>query len=412
MKSSRKNSIINLLKTLSALCFAVCLTACSTVGTGGASAASAQKETSGGAASVQERSGSESVPATAGSKTDTGKNSSEKADSTSAGDTERAAYGTGTDIHAALSEEYADTVPEFVFIYAENQSYDYPTTQGAYLFARMVHERTEGRIQIRIYADAELGSEEDLIDQLTYGGCDFMRASVATLTEYNPEANVLMMPYLYDSKEHMWNVLLGEIGDELMESFEGTGIVPLNWYDAGVRNFYFSEPIRSVEDFAGKRIRVQDSALMQDFIRLIGGEPVITVFDDVYEALEPERVAGAETNWSSYESMGHYEVAPYYVLDGHTRIPELVLMSGATMEKVSEEDAAIIRECARIATDYERTIWQEREEESRTLVISSGTEVIEFSDGDIEKLREIVAPLYEQYCGEYMDLIERIRATE
>ena len=83
-----------------------------------------------------------------------------------------------------------------------------------------------------------------------------------------------------------------------------------------------------------------------------------------------------------------------------------------TMEKVSEEDAAIIRECARSATDYERTIWQEREEESRTLVISSGTEVIEFSDGDIEKLREVVAPLYEQYCGEYMDLIERIRTTE
>ena len=386
MKSSRKNSIINLLKTLSALCFAVCLTACSTVGTGGASAASAQKETSGGAASVQERSGSESVPATAGSKTDTGKNSSEKADSTSAGDTERAAYGTGTDIHAALSEEYADTVPE--------------------------HERTEGRIQIRIYANAELGSEEDLIDQLTYGGCDFMRASVATLTEYNPEANVLMMPYLYDSKEQMWNVLLGEIGDELMKSFEGTGIVPLNWYDAGVRNFYFSEPIRSVGDLAGKRIRVQDSALMQDFIRLIGGEPVITVFDDVYEALETERVAGAENNWNSYESMGHYEVAPYYVLDGHTRIPELVLMSGVTMEKISEEDAAIIRECARSATDFERAIWQEREEESRKLVISSGTEVIEFSDGDIEKLREIVAPLYEQYCGEYMDLIERIRATE
>ena len=378
MKSSRKNSIINLLKTLGALCFAVCLTACSA----------------------------------AGSSTDSGKTAPEKADSTSAGDTERAAYGTGTDIHAALSEEYADTVPEFVFIYAENQSYDYPTTQGAYLFARMVHERTEGRIQIRIYADAELGSEEDLIDQLTYGGCDFMRASVATLTEYNPEANVLMMPYLYDSKEHMWNVLLGEIGDELMESFEGTGIVPLNWYDAGVRNFYFSEPIRSVGDLAGKRIRVQDSALMQDFIRLIGGEPVITVFDDVYEALETERVAGAENNWNSYESMGHYEVAPYYVLDGHTRIPELVLMSGVTMEKVSEEDAAIIRECARSATDFERAIWQEREEESRNLVISSGTEVIEFSDGDIEKLREIVAPLYEQYCGEYMDLIERIRATE
>jgi tripartite ATP-independent transporter DctP family solute receptor len=274
-----------------------------------------------------------------------------------------------------------------------------------------VHERTEGRIQIRIYANAELGSEEDLIGQLTYGGCDFMRASVATLTEYNPEANVLMMPYLYDSKEQMWKVLLGEIGDELMDSFEGTGIVPLNRYDAGVRSFYFSEPVRSVGDLAGKRIRVQDSALMQDFIRAIGGEPVTTVFDDVYEALETRRVAGAENNWSSYESMGHYEVAPYYVLDGHTRIPELVLMSGVTMEKLSGEDAAIIRECARSSTDYERELWEKREEESRDLVIASGTEVIRFSDWEIGKLRESVMPLYEQYCGEYMDLVERIRAT-
>ncbi len=368
MKRRAKNSIINVLRAFCLLISAVCLTGCSAAGAGGSEP---------------------TIPE----------------------DAESAAVGAGMDIHAALSEEYAGTVPEFVFLYAENQSYDYPTTQGAYRFARMVHEQTEGRIQIRIYADAELGSEEDLIRQLTYGGCDFMRASIATLTEYNPEANVLMMPYLYDSQEQMWNVLLGEIGDELMASFEGTGIVPLNWYDAGVRNFYFSEPVRSVEDLSGKKIRVQDSALMQDFIRIIGGEPVITVFDDVYEALETERVDGAENNWSSYESMDHYEVAPYYVPDGHTRIPELVLMSGVTMEKISEEDAAIIRECARSCTAYERALWQEREEESRRLVIASGTEVIGFSDEEIRKLREIVAPLYEQYCGEYMDLIERIRAT-
>ena len=94
----------------------------------------------------------------AGSKADAGETVPEKTDNSLPTEAESAAYGTGSDIHAALSEKYADTVPEFVLIYAENQSYDYPTTQGAYLFARMVHERTEGRIQIRIYANAELGT--------------------------------------------------------------------------------------------------------------------------------------------------------------------------------------------------------------------------------------------------------------
>jgi len=315
------------------------------------------------------------------------------------------------DIHAALSAAYADVVPEYVLTFAENQSYSYPTTQGAVRFAELVHERTEGRIQIRIYADAELGPEEEMIRELRMGGCDFMRASIATLTEYDPMANVLMLPYLYDSSEQMWEVLEGEIGDELMDSFSGTGIVPLSWYDAGVRNFYSRKPIETVENLAGLTIRVQDSKLMEDFIRQIGAEPTVTVFDDVYKALETGHVDAAENNWNSYESMGHYLVAPYYILDGHTRIPELVLMSQVTMDKLSPEDQEIIRKCAQESTAYERSLWEERESESRKAVEAAGVRVIEFSADEIDQLREMVLPLYETYCGDYLDLIDRIRET-
>ena len=146
------------------------------------------------------------------------------------------------DIHEALCEEYRDVVPDYVLTYAENQPYDYPTVQGACYFARQVHEKSRGRIQIRIYANAELGAEENVISQMSFGGCDFMRASIATLAAYNDQCNVLMLPYLYTSSDHMWSVLQGDVGQEIISSFDDTDMVPLAWYDAGVRNFLFQDP--------------------------------------------------------------------------------------------------------------------------------------------------------------------------
>ena len=118
--------------------------------------------------------------------------------------------------YQTLCEEYKDVSPKYVFSYAENQAKDYPTSLGAMRFAYLVHEKSKGRIQIRVYTDAELGDEPDLVRELTRGGIDFVRASMSGLTEYNDEANVLVMPYLYKDADHMWKVLDGDIGQEIM----------------------------------------------------------------------------------------------------------------------------------------------------------------------------------------------------
>lgn len=194
---------------------------------------------------------------------------------------------------------------------------------------------------------------------MSFGGCDFIRASIATLAAYNDQCNVLMLPYLYKSSDHMWSVLQGDVGQEIIGSFDNTGMVPLTWYDAGVRNFYASIPIEKAEDLSGLRIRVQESDLMTDLVRALGAEPSTSVFNDVYGMLETGAVDAEENNWNSYESMEHYKVAPYYIVDEHTRIPELVLMSKVTAEKLTEEDMEIIRECAIESTECERKAWEE-----------------------------------------------------
>lgn len=303
-------------------------------------------------------------------------------------------------------------VPEFVLTYAENQAEDYPTTQGAYKFAELVRERTGGRIEVQVNAGGLLGDEKTVIEQLQFGGVDFARVSLSPLAEFVPKLNVLQLPYLYHNRDHMWKVLEGPIGDDFINSFGGSDLVALSWYDAGARSFYSSkEPIVSLEDMKGRNIRVQESELMMDTIEALGATPVPMAFGDVYSALQTGEIDGAENNWPSYESTRHYEVAGYFTMDEHTRVPELQLIAQSTWSKLSPRYQSIIRECAQESAIYERQLWEEREKTSEEKVRKAGCLVTQLPPREKAKFQEAVAPMYEKYCSEYVDIIEAIQKT-
>lgn len=299
--------------------------------------------------------------------------------------------------------------PEYVFTYAENHSNDYPTTMGAFEFARLVEEKTNGRIIILVEANGKLGDEESVLEQLEMGGIDFTRVSISPLSGYVKKLNVLQMPYIYESNEHMWKVLNGEIGKAFIEDMKGSGFIALSWYEAGARNFYNSKKeIHRLEDMKDLRIRVQQSELMKDMVRLLGAVAVPMSFGDVYSALETNIIDGAENNWPSYESTNHYEVSKYYTLDEHSRIPELQLCSEVTWNKLSDDDKAIILECAISSSEYEKKIWKEREELSKSKVKEAGCVITELSIREKNRFRQAMEPLYNEYCYEYMDIVKEI----
>ncbi|WP_026498737.1 TRAP transporter substrate-binding protein [Butyrivibrio sp. WCD2001] len=302
----------------------------------------------------------------------------------------------------------AEKEPEFVFLYAENQAEDYPTTIGDQYFAKLVYKKTDGRIKILVKYNAELGKESEVIQQMKYGGIAFARVSLSQLAEYIPEMNVLQMPYLYSSSEHMWRVLDGEIGDEFLEKPEVYGLRGLSWYDAGARNFYSTKPIRSLEDVRGMTIRVQESEMMADMVSALGATPSKIVYSEVYSAFEKGIVDGAENNWPSYESMKHYLVANYYTIDEHTRVPELQICSSAIWDQLSPEDQAIMMECARESAVYERQLWAEREKSSRSIAEENGITVIELSSREKERFREAMSGVYTKYCSDQMDVLQKI----
>ncbi|MDO5575230.1 MAG: TRAP transporter substrate-binding protein [bacterium] len=307
----------------------------------------------------------------------------------------------------------ANTAPEYVLTYAENQSEGHPTTQGAYRFAELVYEKTNGRIKIKVHPNAELGDEVSVIAQVRFGGIDFTRTSIMTVSDVVPQFNVLQLPYLYRSSEHMWKVLDGEIGQEFMSYLDDYDMKGLSWYDAGARNFYtVNRKITGVEDLKELKIRVAESNMMEVWISELGAEAVPLPFSEVYSALETGRIDGAENNWPSYISMSHNKVARYVTVDEHSRIPEMQVVSKSTWNQLSEEDREIIQECAQLSAEYERVLWNQQEKKSRERMERLGCIVTELSPEETEEFRSASEQIYEQFCGEYKDIIDRIAAVD
>lgn len=302
-----------------------------------------------------------------------------------------------------------DDKPEYVLWYAENQASDFPTSLGAKRFAELVRERTNGRIEILVQTEGQLGEEVDVVSQMQFGGVDFARISLSQISDKYPELNVLQMPYLYRDSDHMWRVLDGETGESFKNGMSAYGLVGLSWYDAGARSFYFRKrPDDWRNAISGMRIRVQGSRLMVDMVESLGATGVPMSYSEVYSGLERGIIDAAENNIPSYESSEHNRVAGCFVMDEHTRVPEIQLCSAVTWNKLQPEDQEIIRRCAEESARYEREVWKTREAESKRKLISGGTEIITVSAEEKAELKASMQSVYEKYCQDYMEILRDI----
>lgn len=300
--------------------------------------------------------------------------------------------------------------PEFVLTYAENQAQNYPTSLGGERFAELVKERTGGKVIVQVKYAGEYGTDEEVVSQMQFGGIDFARISLAVIADELPILNALQMPFLYQDAAHMWRILDGETGTELLQVFQEAQLIGLSWYDSGARSFYSTKPIRSMEDLKGMSVRVQNSQLAMDMVSLLGAEPVYVDHNDVLYAFETRKITAAENNWPVYQYMDHYQVAKYYTVVEHTRVPDVQIASQRTWEILPEEYRQVILECARESALYQRNLWVRNDIFARAAVIDSGCEIIFLEPEEKLKFRETVQPLYQKYCGDHLDLIKAIQA--
>lgn len=301
---------------------------------------------------------------------------------------------------------------QLIFRLADNWTDDYPSVLGDKEFARLVEERSKGKLKIIVYPNAALGDEKSVIEQVQLGGIDFARVNSAPLFDTSNKLVVLSLPYLFRDSNHLWNVLNGPIGDELLDSLKEGRIAGLAYYDSGARSFYTKNPIVNISDLSGLRIRVQQSETFENFIRLLGAIPVPMAFGDVYNSLQTDEIDGAENNWSSYFFTNHYKIAKYYILDEHTRNPEVLIANNKIMNSLDNKYQQILLSSAKDSAIFQRKAWAKVEKKSEESISKSGTVIIKLNFEEKTLLEKKIVPLYIKYGKFYKSLIERIKNTK
>src|SRR5476649_2515308 len=279
------------------------------------------------------------------------------------------------------------------FRVADTQNEDYPTVQALQYMGRLVAEKTGGRHQIRVFHSRQLGEEKETIEQTRVGAIDLNRTNVALIGTFVPAMNVLAMPFLFRSIEHLQKVLDGPIGNEILNSFEPFGFVGLAFYDSGARSVYNSfRPGRSIADMKGLRIRVQQSELMSDMIKALGAQPVELPYGQVLTGLATRLIDGAENNWPSFVTTDHYKYAGYYTLTEHTMSPEVLVMSLKAWQSLSAEDQKIFRDAAIQSSQFMRAKWKDLEQRSRRQAEAAGATIV--TDFDRKPFEAAMAGIY------------------
>jgi tripartite ATP-independent transporter DctP family solute receptor len=296
---------------------------------------------------------------------------------------------------------------------ADTQNEDYPTVQALRFMGRQITERTGGRHELKVFHSRLLGEEKETLEQTRAGAIDLNRINVALIGNIVPAMNVLALPFLFRSIEHMQKVLDGPIGTEMLGSFEPYGFVGLAFYDSGARSIYNNiRPVRSLEDLRGLRIRVQQSEQMSEMMRALGANPVELPYGQVLTGLATRLIDGAENNWPSFVTTDHYKHAGHYTLTEHTMSPEVLVISLKAWETLSPDDRKIFREEALRSSQYMRERWRDLEDQSRKRAEAAGVLIV--TDIDKKPFEAAMTGIYDNALRDpdSAKLIERIRKVE
>ena len=289
----------------------------------------------------------------------------------------------------------------------------YPTVAAVNAMGEMLEERTDGRLCIEIFHSAQLGEEKDTIEQTQFGVIDMNRVSLGPFNNIIEETQVPSLPYIFRSVDHMHKVMDGPVGQQILDAFSDHDLVGLAFYDGGSRSFYNSQrPITSMEDLAGMKFRVMQSDMFVDMVSALGANATPMPYGEVYSSIQTGVIDGAENNWPSYDSSGHFEVAKYYTLDQHLIVPEVLVMAKSSFDKLTPEDQEIVRQAARDSVPVMRVLWEAREKESEARVRAAGVEII--TDIDKTPFIEAMVPVYERYVtsDKLKQMVIDIQATE
>jgi len=275
----------------------------------------------------------------------------------------------------------------------------YPVTEAMKSFIQEVDAATKGKYKIELFSNAVLGDQGKAVAMLKAGEIDVAEFNSAPLSEAAPELKAFNLPFLFTDSAHMFRYLDGEIGARLAQTLQASGYVVLGWYDGGARSFYCAnKPLTTREDLVGQKVRVQQSEVYIEMVKLLGAIPVVVPYKDVLDGFQKGTIDCAEGNMVSYEATGHYKAAKYTLLDSHMISPEALVVSTKLWNRLSADEKEVFQKAGKKSANLMRELWEKRVVSARAAVTKEGAQ---FSNvQDFSSYIRRMSPLYAKYMAD------------
>lgn len=293
-----------------------------------------------------------------------------------------------------------------------NQSTNHPTHKGLVAFQKYINQHMGDGYRVEVYPSELLGSQNNMVQLTQTGAIDFCVASNAILDTFSKNYEIFNLPYLFSSQESYHQVMDDDrVTGPIFESTKKAGFTAVTWLDAGTRNFYtVSKPIETPADLKGMKIRVQQSPVNIEMMRLLGGSATPMGFGEVYTALQSKIIDGAENNEMALTDNGHGDVCKYYSYDMHQMIPDILIGNNSFLEGLSKEEREIFQEGFQLVNQVQREAWSQSVEEAREK--AQKVQQVEFYYPDTRAFEEACKPLHQSILEENPQLVETYNAIQ
>jgi len=241
------------------------------------------------------------------------------------------------------------------------QSEDDSWHKAALAFEEYVEEKSEGRIEVEVYPNSQLGSEVDMLTSiLMQSGCDITYTGESMQT-YEPDLGMIGMPYLIQSDEHMEAVLNGEPGKKFEALMENAGMKVIGYFTRGPRYITSNRKIESIADCQNLLIRTPQSPMTVAAFEALGAKPTPMALNEVFTSLQSGTIEAQENPYAFIYNQSFYEVQKYLIKTAHLRAWVYIAMGKAQFDALPEDLQQIVLDGGKYAQDEEHKLFLENE---------------------------------------------------
>ena len=273
--------------------------------------------------------------------------------------------------------------------------------KGAQQFAELVNTRSEGRIQVKVYAGAQLAqhNQKTELQQLCNGTIDMTLHSPIILALFlDKRFDAFSLPWLFPNHGVANRVCDGPFGEQAMDWLEEHGVHGIGYGVNGFRQLTNSvRPVKTPTDLKGMKVRVAGTDLFRAVFSAFGANPMTMNFGEVFTALQQGTISAQENPLSIIDSSKLYEVQSHLTVWGYAYDPLILTMNRARWDSFSPEDQALLTSCGREAMAYQRKIVADEDMRLIEELAAQGMTVHVLQQEEIAVFRSVCSGVYDEF---------------